>query len=329
MKKTKILLICTLIVALICIALAGCSKTEQISSISLKDMDPEAVIEMQMGKFDFSQYTVVVNYDSGSVQEVALGEDMISEIDLIKFYQPGEHVITVSYGKKTCEFKISVKRETFGELKFPENNVFAYDGKEHSVELEGEIPANATVSYIGGNKFVNAGTYDVTAVVTCNGYVTERITTHVTIERAKYNMENVKLEPKEVVYDGNEHSIEISGELPEGVLAPTYYINGNKVSGVSDANEYTVTAVTDCRVVFISYHHIIHPDTLMPAEGYLSVSIICPDSGLADALSTALFCMSLEDGRALVASLDKVEALWVTADGAQTVSDGWNAYVKQ
>ena len=27
--------------------------------------------------------------------------------------------------------------------------------------------------------------------------------------------------------------------------------------------------------------------------------------------------------------LDKVEALWVTADGTQTVSDGWNAYVKQ
>ena len=77
------------------------------------------------------------------------------------------------------------------------------------------------------------------------------------------------------------------------------------------------------------YHHIIHPDTLMPAEGYLAVSIICPNSGMGDALSTALFCMSIEEGQALIATLDGVEASWVTSDGVQTVSDGWNAYVKQ
>lgn len=77
------------------------------------------------------------------------------------------------------------------------------------------------------------------------------------------------------------------------------------------------------------YHHIIHPDTLMPAEGYLSVSVVCPDSGLGDALSTALFCMSVEEGKALIAKLDGVEVSWVTDDGVQTVSDGWNAYVKQ
>lgn len=78
-----------------------------------------------------------------------------------------------------------------------------------------------------------------------------------------------------------------------------------------------------------SYHHIIHPDTLMPAEGYLSVSVICPDSGMGDALSTALFCTSIEDGKALVNSLKDVAVSWVTADGKQVVSDGWNRYVKK
>lgn len=243
MKKIRILCICALILAFTCIALAGCSKPDKITSINLKDIDPEAVIEMQMGNFDLSEYTVVVNYESGSIEEKALSEDMISELDRLKFYQPGEHVITVSHGKHTCEFKISVKREVFGELKFPENNVFTYDGQEHGVELEGDIPSNATISYIGGNKFVNAGDYDVTAVVTCNGYVTEKITTTVTIERAKYDMGNVKLEPMEVVYDGTEHSIVISGELPEGVAEPTYYIDGNALPGVVDVGEYTVTAV--------------------------------------------------------------------------------------
>ena len=77
-----------------------------------------------------------------------------------------------------------------------------------------------------------------------------------------------------------------------------------------------------------SYHHIIHPDTLMPAEGYLAVSVICPDSGMGDALSTALFCMSIEEGKQLIASMDGVEVSWMTADGKRTVSDGWNNYVK-
>lgn len=77
------------------------------------------------------------------------------------------------------------------------------------------------------------------------------------------------------------------------------------------------------------YHHIIHPDTLMPAEGYVSVSVVCKDSGLGDALSTALFCMSQKDGMALVESLPEVEALWVTADGTQTFSSGWENYVKK
>ena len=76
------------------------------------------------------------------------------------------------------------------------------------------------------------------------------------------------------------------------------------------------------------YHHIIHPDTLMPSEGFLSVSVVCRDSGLGDALSTALFCLSLEEGLALVESIDGVEAMWVTDKEDKTFSSGWNQYIK-
>ena len=75
------------------------------------------------------------------------------------------------------------------------------------------------------------------------------------------------------------------------------------------------------------YHHIIHPDTLMPAEGFVSVSVLTHHSGNGDALSTALFCMSLEEGMALIASLPDTEAQWILSDGTRKVSDGWNAYV--
>ena len=76
-----------------------------------------------------------------------------------------------------------------------------------------------------------------------------------------------------------------------------------------------------------NYHHIIDGETLLPAERYLSVSVVCRHSGQGDALSTALFCMPLEEGMALVESLPGVEALWVTTDEVQHTSDGFSNYV--
>ena len=77
-----------------------------------------------------------------------------------------------------------------------------------------------------------------------------------------------------------------------------------------------------------NYHHIIDPDTLMPAEkGFLSVSVICKDSGMGDGLSTALFCMSLEEGQALVNSIDGVEAMWVSYDETKYYSNGFDQFI--
>lgn len=70
------------------------------------------------------------------------------------------------------------------------------------------------------------------------------------------------------------------------------------------------------------YHHIIDPDTLMPAEYLWSVTILTVDAGLADSLSTALFTMPLEEGQAFVASRDDVEAVWVLHDGTIVTSGG-------
>ena len=70
------------------------------------------------------------------------------------------------------------------------------------------------------------------------------------------------------------------------------------------------------------YHHIIDPATNMPAEYFSSISVFTRDSGLADALSTALFCMSYEDGARLIDSLEGVDALWVSHDGSLKFTQG-------
>ena len=74
------------------------------------------------------------------------------------------------------------------------------------------------------------------------------------------------------------------------------------------------------------YHHIIDQDTLMPADYFLSVSVLTEHSGLADALSTALFCMPLDSGMALIDSLQGTEAMWVFSDGSTHKTDGWQHY---
>ena len=77
------------------------------------------------------------------------------------------------------------------------------------------------------------------------------------------------------------------------------------------------------------YHHLIDPDTLWPATYFNGVTVLCPDSGLADCLSTGLFCMSLEEGQKLVESLDGVEAMWCTPDQKAVTSSGWNSHLRK
>ena len=77
------------------------------------------------------------------------------------------------------------------------------------------------------------------------------------------------------------------------------------------------------------YHHIIDPDTLMPANYYLSVSIVCKDSGMADALSTSIFNMPYDEGLKLIESLKYAEALWVLKDGTMKSTPGFEKFIKK
>ena len=76
-----------------------------------------------------------------------------------------------------------------------------------------------------------------------------------------------------------------------------------------------------------SYHHIIDPDTLYPAQYWTSVTVVCEDSGLADALSTALFLLPQKEGEALVKE-HGAAAMWVDKEGNRIYSPGFKELIR-
>lgn len=102
------------------------------------------------------------------------------------------------------------------------------------------------------------------------------------------------------------------------------YLEIEDMSVVTSGNYQRFYTVDD-----VNYHHIIDPVTLMPSDKFSSVSVVCKDSGVADALSTALFLMDYSDGLKLLEKMDDVEALWVFGDGKIKSTDGFKKYISE
>ena len=71
------------------------------------------------------------------------------------------------------------------------------------------------------------------------------------------------------------------------------------------------------------YHHLLNPFTGYPEKnGIEAVSIICSEATNADAYSTAIFLLGLEDGLEVVESNENIEAIFLTDDKKIVVTSG-------
>lgn len=71
------------------------------------------------------------------------------------------------------------------------------------------------------------------------------------------------------------------------------------------------------------YHHILSPGDGRPVDNELvSVTVICESSMEADALSTTMFTLGLEEGLAYINAAQDTEAIFIKQDGSVYLSEG-------
>ena len=114
--------------------------------------------------------------------------------------------------------------------------------------------------------------------------------------------------------DGSPWVVGIQNPDGEGYLATVALYKGSAVTSGDYQRYFEVDGER--------YHHIIDPETLYPSRYWRSVTVLCEDSGLADALSTALFLLPQQEGQSLLSTVG-AEALWMDGEGNQFRSPGF------
>ena len=162
---------------------------------------------------------------------------------------------------------------------------------------------------------------DVGAIA--KGFVCEKI--------ADYIAENNIWSSAVLNLGGNIKTIGTKGGKPFSIAIEN--LSGGYLDVLSVSNGTGVVTSGDYQRYFTvdgqNYCHIISPETLMPPEYVSSVSVICADTALADALSTALFDMPPEQAIEFVDSQSGVEAVCLDKNGTLYYSAGYKDLVKK
>lgn len=111
-------------------------------------------------------------------------------------------------------------------------------------------------------------------------------------------------------------------EDPQGGESYVHTLNISQGSVVT-SGDYQRAYVVDGKL----YHHIIDPETLQPSTLWRSVTVVGADSGIADALSTALFLLPQEEGQKLLEQYD-AQALWINSQGERFYSPGFQSLIR-
>ncbi len=271
----------------------------------------ESILAKYHKLFDiYNEYDGINNLCT--VNKYAGGEPVAVERELIDFLLYAKELYDITKGEMNIMMGsvLSIWHEAREKSSLPNESALSRMSRFTSIDLIEIDEKNNTVRI--SQPFASV---DVGAVG--KGYATEKAAKH---------LESKGVSSYVLDIGGN---IRMIGSKPDG---------GGWVTGIKDPHntsgyaEKLLLSGTSCvtsgdyeryfEVDDVRYHHIIDKDTLYPSTHFSSVTVICRDSGLADALSTALFCMSLEEGQKLIFSLGNVDVIWVTPTGEKHVTSG-------
>ena len=255
-----------------------------------------------------------------TVNKNAGGEPIEVSPKLIEFLKYAEELYTLTNGKMNIMMGSVLKlwhdERTYAasnpqNAKIPTNEALIEASKYVGFEFLEIDEENNTVRITDKNARIDVGALG-------KGYATEKAAQALIAKGVEHYVLNIGGNIRIIGTKVNGESWKTGIKNPEN---PNYeysaYLNLADTSCVT-SGDYERYFTVDGK----KYHHIIDGETNMPAEYFSSITVICEDSGLADALSTALFCMSYEDGLTLVESIDGVGALWIGRDGEVKYSDG-------
>ena len=130
---------------------------------------------------------------------------------------------------------------------------YNYDGTQKELLISGNLPNGANVVYTN-NVGTNAGVYNATAKITCNGYSELNLSAKMTINKASYDVTETHWNyASPYTYDGNSKSV-VLNNLPSGVSI-SRYINNEKVNAGTytasaefdyDKTNYNIPAIENC-----------------------------------------------------------------------------------
>ena len=257
-------------IVLTCTILFACD-VDNVKEISIT---PDT-INVRIGEFNYSDYTVTVTYDSGKTEAYTLSEDMLSAEDRMKLFKEGEYEVNVNCKDKTTTIKVNVRRNVFAGAEFNDLDV-VYNGEFYTVEVK-NVPEGTTVTYPTTNRFRTAGTYQATAILRKDAYEMKEMVANVTIRKADYDLSQVTFEDKEEPYNGEDHELAIEGTLPTGLYVDYTItkLSGREERGntAKNAGIYTVQATFSGDTV---NYNVIEPKqaTLTIKQAKIDVSAI-------------------------------------------------------
>ena len=306
-------------------SIIGYTQDEETFTAYAKELHDELKIYHQLYDI-YTDYPEISNIktinDNAGIQPVKVDQKIIDLLDMsIEMYEKTDGRINIAMGSVLSLWHIC--RE--GGSNDPEN------ARIPSMEELEEAAKHTDISKIIIDR-ENSTVYledpkmslDVGSVG--KGYATEMVCRKLEEDGLTIAMINVGGNVKAIGSKPGDESWTVGIQNPD-LSSDQTYLHRLGIQGMSLVTSgvyqrfYTVDGKT--------YHHIIHPDLLMPWYEYVAVSILCPDSGMADCLSTAVFNMEPQTGKAFIETLDGVEAMWIYPDGTEEYSSGFKAYMME